>query len=50
MRPFTQRLLISGVGTLDVQAGPGEVIRVSPMVEDASQQATVVVQVLNVGS
>ena len=50
MRPFTQRLLISGVGTLDVQAGPGEVIRVSPMVVDASQQATVVVQVLNIGS
>ena len=48
--PFTQRLSVLGVGSLDVQSGPGEVVRVSPMVTDSSQQATVLVQVLNVGS
>jgi len=50
IRPFTQRLLIAGVGTLDVQMGPGEVVRVSPMVEDARNQSTMVVDVFNVGS
>jgi len=49
-RPFTERLLIAGVGTLGVQAGPGEAIRVAPMPEDALHQNTVVVQVFNVGS
>jgi len=48
--PFTQRLSISGVGALDVQAGPGEVVRVAPMVVDARNQTTLVVEVLNVGS
>lgn len=49
-RPFTQRLSISGVGTLDVQAGPGEVIHVAPMADDSRNQPTVVVEVFNVGS
>jgi len=50
VRPFTQRLWIVGVGTLDVQTGPGEVIRVAPMVEDSRHQTNVIVQVFNLGS
>ena len=49
-RPYTERLLIAGVGTLGVQAGPGEAIRVAPPAEDALHQKLVVVQVFNVGS
>jgi hypothetical protein len=49
-RPSTQRLQIAGLGTLDVQSGPGEVIRVAPGVADARHQTTVIVWVFNVGS
>ena len=47
--PATERLRIAGVGVLDVQAGPGEAVRVGRS-EDARGDATVTVQVLNVGS
>jgi hypothetical protein len=50
LRPNTQRFVIAGVGMLDVEAGPGEAIRVAPTAEDALHQNTVVVQVFNVGS
>jgi hypothetical protein len=48
--PATERVRIAGVGTLDIQAGPGEVVRVSPRVEDSEHQGTVVVQVCTIGS
>jgi hypothetical protein len=47
--PATERVLIAGVGTLDVQTGPGEAIRVA-RVEDPRNQPTVIVQIFNVGS
>jgi hypothetical protein len=50
LRPGAERLLIAGIGMLDVLAGPGEAIRVAPMPEDALHQNRIVVQVFNVGS
>ena len=47
--PASERIRIAGVGVLDVQAGPGEAVRVG-RAEDARGEATVTVQVLNVGS
>jgi len=47
--PATERLRIAGVGVLDVRAGPGQAVRVG-RAEDARGEATVTVQVLNVGS
>jgi len=47
--PATEQLRIAGVGLLDVQTGPGEAVRVG-RAEDARGDATVTVQVLNVGS
>jgi len=48
--PAAERVRIAGVGTLDVQSGPGEAVRVSPRVEDATHQSTIVVEVCIIGS
>ena len=48
--PVTERVLIAGVGALDIQAGPGEVVRVNPRLEDAGHPGSIVVQVCNIGS
>jgi hypothetical protein len=49
-RPLVTQVRIGGFGMLDVQTGPGVVIRVAPQVSDVSSQPTVMVRVDNTGS
>jgi len=48
--PATRSVRVAGVGTVDVQVGPGEAIGVSPQVLDPQDRLTVTVQVFNMGS
>jgi len=47
--PATRRIRIEGVGSIDVQAGPGAAVRVGP-VERPLAQPTITIQVFTVGS
>jgi len=48
--PASERIRVQGVGVVEVQRGPAEAVRVLPRALDARGEATVIVQVLNVGS